>query len=79
MAKLTVISTNVGYCSSLVSNEINGLIVDPNNVNEISNKIDNVAFNENLRNDLSLKFNTFVFEKYSSNKIINLTLSFYKK
>lgn len=79
MAKLTVISTNVGYCSSVVSNEINGLIVDPNNVNEISNKIDNVAFNENLRNDFSLKFNTFVFEKYSSNKIINLTLSFYKK
>ena len=79
MANLGVVTTEVGYCSTLIINEINGLIVNPNKVNEISDKLDKIALDKNFRNDLSSKFNTFVNENYSASKIINLILQFYIK
>jgi glycosyltransferase involved in cell wall biosynthesis len=79
MANLGVVTTEVGYCSTLVENEVTGLIVNPNSINEISDKIDKIALDKNFRNDLSLKFNTFVSENYSANKIIDLILPFYIK
>jgi glycosyltransferase involved in cell wall biosynthesis len=78
MANLAVISTNVGYCSSLVENEINGLIVNPRDAMDISNKMDRFTTDSNFRKELSLNFNTFVTENYSSNKILDLILPFYK-
>ena len=79
MANLGVVTTEVGYCSTLVENEITGLIVNPNSVNQISDKIDKIALDMYFRNDLSTKFNTFVCENYSANKIIDLILPFYIK
>ena len=77
MANLGVVTTEVGYCSTLVENEITGLIVNPNSVNQISDKIDKIALDMYFRNDLSTKFNTFVSENYSANTIIDLILPFY--
>ena len=79
MASLAVISTNVGYCSSLIEDEITGLIVNPEDVNEISNKINRIITDLHFREYLSLKFNTFVKQNYSSEVITDLLIDFYSK
>lgn len=79
LANLGVVTTGVGYCGTLVKNEITGLVVNPEDVNEISDKMDKIILDTNFRNDLSLKFYTFVNENYSASKIVNLILQFYTK
>lgn len=79
MTSLAVISTNVGYCSSLIEDEITGLIVNPEDVNEISNKINRIITDLHFREYLSLKFNTFVKQNFSSEVITDLLIDFYSK
>ncbi|EAZ96229.1 glycosyl transferase, group 1 family protein [Flavobacteria bacterium BAL38] len=79
MAKLAVISTNVGYCSSLIEDEITGLIVNPKDINEIFNKINRITADLHFREYLSLNFNTFVKHNYSSEVITDLLIDFYTK
>jgi phosphatidyl-myo-inositol dimannoside synthase len=52
LAKKAVIAGNSGGVSDAVENNVNGLLIDPENINEISQAILNLLNNESLRNKL---------------------------
>mgnify|MGYP000032030121 CR=1 FL=1 len=77
LAKLPVVVTNVGECSSVVSNNLSGIVVPSNNPNELANKIIELIENKAKRK----KFGDRLFKKvnlnYSKENFMNQLISIY--
>ena len=77
LAKLPVVVTNVGECSSVVSNNLSGIVVPSNNPNELANKIIELIENKEKRK----KFGDRLFKKvnlnYSKENFMNQLISIY--
>ncbi|SEP54951.1 glycosyltransferase [Flavobacterium urocaniciphilum] len=74
-SKLTVLSTNVGFCSSLVTHNSNGLLFDPTNSEELSNHFIYLSNNPEICANFAIQFQKIVENNYSKEAIINKYLN----
>lgn len=78
MAKLAVISTNVGYCKKVIQNNVTGLLFDPINKTELTNCINVLVKDFILAEKLSTNLHTFVIENYSQKSVVEMIIKNYK-
>ena len=78
-ASLAVLSTNVGYCSSIISDSKNGLLFDPTTTAEITHKINVMIESESKRKYYSLALNDKVMHYYSDDVVIEQYLEWLRK
>jgi len=79
LENVAVVSTNVGYCSILIQNEIDGLLFDPLSESDVKNQLKKIVDNEVLRNTLAEKLNKRVQQNYSEEAVIEKLILAYKK
>ncbi len=79
LAKLSVISSNVGFCPTLIINNETGLLFNPNSIEELVLSLKSLTYNEKQRNQLALNLYTLVQHDFSKEKIILNLISLYKK
>ena len=77
LAKLPVISTNVGYCSLIIKDNFNGLLFDPLSNTHIQEQLRKMISYKVLRDTFALHLQELVLDKYSSDGVIKLLLSKY--
>ncbi len=75
---LPVIATNVGQCDEVIKDSYNGVLVSPNNVDELSKAILLYIEDEVLRHDFAVRFNKYIKTKYSKEVVINKVIETYK-
>lgn len=79
LENVAVVSTNVGYCSVLIQNEIDGLLFDPTSELEVKKQLKKIVTNEVLRNTLAEKFKKSVLQNYCEESVIEKLILAYKK
>ncbi|EIA10401.1 glycosyltransferase [Flavobacterium frigoris] len=79
LAKLPVVSTNVGYCSEIIQDNVGGLLFDPSDNLQIQNQILKIIMDKQLRDEIALELHKSVSNNYSKDKIIAFLLSCYKQ
>jgi len=80
LAKLAVLSTNVGYCSEIINERISGVLFDPTAPDELKcqlSKIIDEPASRRLQYGLNLQ--KVVNERYSKENIIATLLLHYRK
>lgn len=77
MSELAVITSNVGYCSEIVSHNESGFVFNPSKKEELTSAIEELTSNSELRNEFSLNLNTFVKNHYSKDSVLKVVKSFY--
>ena len=79
MAELIVISTDVGYCSTIIQNEATGYLIASDNEAQLQEVFIKIA-NEPHKNDsLAKNLNTFVKNNYDPEKVIQKIMEAYQK
>lgn len=70
-AKLAVLSTNVGFCSSIIQDGLNGFLFSPTDEFEITDKLDKLSISQN---NIIVKFgqnlNRLVKENYTDKSVL---------
>jgi glycosyltransferase involved in cell wall biosynthesis len=77
LARLAVLSTNVGYCSLIVKDGYSGLLFDPLNEEQIKGQLKKLIEDKVLRERFALHLQELVLTQYSKGNIIQLILSKY--
>jgi glycosyltransferase involved in cell wall biosynthesis len=77
LAKLSVVTTNVGYCKEIVIDSETGLLFSPNKKDELIKVLQKITHDEVFRNNVSLNLYNRVKSIYSEEKIINSVVSIY--
>ncbi|MBP9793340.1 MAG: glycosyltransferase [Flavobacterium sp.] len=77
-AQLAVISTNVGQCPEIIIEGVNGLLFDPEQPEQLATLLVGLAENETSRIFYSSNLKSYVYENFSSVKIIEKALDFYQ-
>lgn len=75
----SIVCTNVGAFSEIIKNQINGIIVEPNDVLGLSNAILTLLKDETLRKKLGENAKKTAENDLSWDKIARMTLDVYKK
>ncbi|WP_244201637.1 glycosyltransferase [Flavobacterium cutihirudinis] len=78
LANLAVVSTNVGYCSEIIEEEVNGLLFDPSDESELKRKLTRIVNDQLLRDTLSSNFKETVIKKYSKETVIKQLMIEYR-
>lgn len=79
LAGLPVISTNVGYCSEVINDEVNGLLFDPLNESQVKKNLKKIVEDESLRKVIAENFKQTVIRNYSKEIIIEKLMAEYRK
>lgn len=79
MAELIVISTNVGYCSTIIQNEVTGYLIASDNEAQLQSAFIKVANESHKNATLAKNLNTFVKINYSPEKVIQKIIAVYQK
>ena len=77
LAKLPVITTNVGECSKVVENNFSGFVIKPNNSISLSQALTKLAQSSKLRKDFSKRYSKKVIANYSRESFIENLLNIY--
>lgn len=77
-AGLAVISTNVGQCPEIILDERNGSLFHPEKSDELASLLIRLTEDEALRIFYSSNLKSYVYENFSSQKIIQKALDFYR-
>ncbi len=77
LAKLPVVSTNVGYCPEIIKDNFTGLLFDPLDNLQLQEQLQKMILNKKLRDSFGLHLHELVIETYSREKGIQLLLSKY--
>ncbi|NDP26046.1 MAG: glycosyltransferase [Flavobacterium sp.] len=77
LAKLAVVSTNVGYCSEIIQDNYTGLLFDPLNNKQFQNQLQNMLLNTGQREVFAMNLHRLVLEHYSMEKGVKLLISKY--
>lgn len=77
-AKLPVVVTNVGECSVVINNEVNGILVMPEDDEVLFNGLIKLIENQDIRNRIANELKKEILKNYSANSIISKILSLYK-
>jgi len=72
------IAYNVGGCHSLIINNRNGLLVDKNNINDLTDKIEYLLQSPEVRIKMGLNGRARIEEKFTSEHISRTTLTVYE-
>lgn len=73
--KLTVVSTNVGYCKKLINHNSNGLLFDPLDSDNLSNHLKYLTDNPEICANFATQFQIAIEANYSKEAIINQYLN----
>ncbi|MEY0174298.1 glycosyltransferase family 4 protein [Providencia rettgeri] len=76
--KLPIISTDVGGVNELVSDEVNGYLIDPKNISQLAKKIDFLILNEEKREQFGLNSRNLFLEKFNINSMYIKTKNTYE-
>ena len=76
LSGLAVISSNVGYCAEIISDNKNGMLFDPSNEKELSEKLVVLAGNHGLRKDFGYQLSETINDRFSQDFIISRYLDF---
>jgi glycosyltransferase involved in cell wall biosynthesis len=79
LANLPVLSSKVGFCSTIVTHNETGLLFDSNNLDSISDNLNILVENINLRAKYSNNLNSLVKLKYSQEIVISNLIKVYSK
>jgi glycosyltransferase involved in cell wall biosynthesis len=77
LAKLAVVSTNVGYCSEIIKDNFTGLLFDPLDNKQIQNQLQKMVLDKVQRDVFALHLHRLVLENYSVTKGVELLISKY--
>jgi glycosyltransferase involved in cell wall biosynthesis len=77
LAKLPVISTNVGYCPLIIKDNFSGLLFDPLDNLQIKAQLNKIISDKVLRDRFGLHLQELVLENYSKEQVICTLLSRY--
>jgi glycosyltransferase involved in cell wall biosynthesis len=77
MAKLAVISSNVGFCSEIIRDRETGLLFDPDSINEFVSNLKTLVSDSNLRNKISLQLENVVEHHYSKDLVVHKIIQLY--
>lgn len=78
MAKLAVLSTNVGFCNQLIQNQNTGLTFDPNNQIQFEIQLQKYISDPNLRNQTANKLFQSITQNYNPDTILEKLILIYK-
>lgn len=78
LAKLSVLSTNVGYCSSIIEEDFNGLLFDPLNQKQLQQQLYKMILDPQLRGRFGLHLQELVLRKYSKDTVMKVVVAEYK-
>lgn len=76
-AGLATISTDVGFCSSLIKDGINGLLFNPEDSEGLKEHFLKLAFNDELQKKLGMNFQVDILKQYSCSEIIKELIAKY--
>jgi glycosyltransferase involved in cell wall biosynthesis len=79
MAKLAVVSTDVGYCSEVIKDDINGLLFNPIDTLQLQKQLQRMVSDKDLRSRFAISFQKLVLKNYSRNNVVGLLISEYTK
>ena len=79
MAGLTVISTDVGYCSTIIQNEATGYLIASNNKVQLQEVFIQIANESHKNATLAKNLNTFVKNNYAPEKVIQKIMAAYQE
>lgn len=79
LASLPVISTNVGYCSEIINNGVNGLLFDPLNESQVKKSLKKIIGDEPFRKMIAENFKQTVIKNYSKEIVVEKLMAEYKK
>lgn len=79
MAELTVISTDVGYCSTIIQNEVTGYLIASDNEVQLEEVFIKIANESHKNTTLAKNLNTFVKNNYAPEKVIQKIIAAYQK
>lgn len=79
LAGLAIVSTNAGYCSEIIKNDISGLLFDPRNELEVKSQLSKITGNESLRKKVVENLKQSILKNYSEEEVINKLMLLYKK
>lgn len=77
LAQLAVLSTNVGYCSSLIKPNFSGLLFNPDDIQELQSQLKILISNVDFRNNIAVNLKIEVIENYSREKNIQAVVQKY--
>jgi glycosyltransferase involved in cell wall biosynthesis len=79
LAQLAVVSTNVGYCSELITENRIGLLFDPSDTLQLQKQLQKMVADETMRNSCGSCLHAIVLENYSQSKGVDFLISNYRK
>ncbi|PKH67693.1 alpha-1,4-N-acetylgalactosamine transferase [Flavobacterium sp. ALD4] len=80
LAKLAVVSTNVGYCSEVINEGVNGLLFNPTNPNELECQLSKIIDEPvSSRMQFGLNLQKLVKERYLEENIITTLFLHYRR
>lgn len=79
LESLAVVSTNVGYCSSVIKDGFSGLLFDASSDSEVKNQLLKLVKNDLLRKMLGDNFKQSVIENFSEEVVIERLILAYQK
>ena len=77
LAKLPVVSTNVGYCPEIIKDNFTGLLFDPLDNLQLQEQLKKMILNKKMRDSFGLHLHELVIQMYSREKGMQLLLSKY--
>jgi glycosyltransferase involved in cell wall biosynthesis len=77
LAKLAVVSTNVGYCPEIIKDSFSGLLFDPLDSKQLQNQLQKIVLDKTQRDRFALHLHRLVLKKYSMEKGVQLLMSKY--
>ena len=78
LARLAVISTNVGYCPEIVKEGFSGLLFNPSNTNQLQQQLYKMISYPELRASFGLHLQQLVLSNYSKASVVTILLKKYK-
>ncbi len=73
-AGLAVLSTNVGYCSNIIENDVNGLLFNPENLPEMKRQLSKMTSDKALREFFGVNLRQTVAAKFSEESVLESLL-----
>ncbi|NNK40636.1 MAG: glycosyltransferase [Winogradskyella sp.] len=79
LANLAVISTNVGDCKKVISDDTLGLLIEPNNSDILAQAINKFIEDDSYRQVCAVQLNQHILTNFSQQKYIERVLDIYKE
>jgi glycosyltransferase involved in cell wall biosynthesis len=76
-SKLAVVSTNVGYCSTIIEDNVSGFLFDPLNANDFKKQLEKCIFGHENRFEIAKVLHDYCKDRFSEETVINQLVNLY--